>query len=958
MNRSDFKSGLSDLDLAISAHGLAADQDELSPPEGAEGVQVASVGGQAAGRWAAKAFGSERAKLYNRSSRELVKNKPVKPEPTSIDDVNKALDSFGKDKAQPVMGPPEEGMGALADIEHPDQLTALVEQAGSAKFPDQRTWQEVQARTDTVSKVMNELKPITEGRQGGVLSDVQLHGVSRIVATAFDDVESVMAKIAAGTETPEDMLRLATAKNTYEVMHGYLKGQGSEVGRALNSLKMTGEAVKNKDLAAYEKMTSGEQGEQFTGKIKEWADAISRRMAKGDSIGKAMEWGAASLKGDWTRIAVEFWKNNQLSGIKTHVVNNASVMMHGVYENVVIRPTAAAIGAVRTGGRQGADRVHSEELLAPVYSAYAGVRGWTGLFADNFTSGKSAFNALDKVEDSGALKNMINDLPIPGAAKTGLDYATSGSFKLLSATDEAHRGIAFTQELYALSSRQASKEKLTGEAHIRRMNELLDSPPEEMYEAAMTHAKQMTFTDVEQKGWIASTSKALRVMVGEIPPLQFIIPYVNTPSNLLRVGMEMSPLAPLSKRLRDDIAAGGAKGDIAMAKIVAGMGMGALYWQLHEAGVMTGSGPADFRAQEMMKAEGWQPYAITGGESMYGMERMDPFTKSVKFTESLASFAGAMDRAKYAATDEDKENAFLQGVMHLVNGMLEDQWMEQASGFMSAIEGQEAFEKYVARTAAGFIPYHALAKSATDFQQKGRPQLSQDKIKSSIVEMMEDQIRGNFPDLGQPDQHFVRVKRNWDGQVHMPGQGMFSAGASPFPATELELDDLSGALLANGVVPPEPDSVIDLGVKQFSLLQIDPSGRLYDNYIEIVGEQRRIAIREVADHEIQGAMEDAIAEGFKPDGPGSAAQIALLKGIEAGNKAGKGVFFENLKQVMEDNPEIMADSPHAGILAEFVADWELFVEQSVYERDDHWLEGPVQYDPSRGPYDSLIPEMK
>ena len=953
MNRDDFKSGLTDLDLAISAQGLAADQDELGPPEGAEGVQVASVGGQAAGRWVAKLFGKERAKLYGRDPRALVKNKPDKATGhTTSEDAMDALTRYKGDKTQTTQPIDAEGGATLPVIESEDELTSLIEAAGSAKFPDQRSWAEVKARTDTVAKVMEELKPITEGRQGGVLSDVQLHGVSRIVSTSFKDVERLMAKVAAGTDTPEDLIKLANAKGTYEVMHSYLQGQSSEVGRALNSLKMTGDALTDQNFAAYEKMTAGEQGGEWVNELKQWTDAIAKRVEKGDTLGKAMGSVHSLIKNDKIKMAVEFWKNNQLSGITTHAVNFASVAGHLAYEKAMVRPLAAGIGAIRKGVVGGEQPIQGDEIVAPYYSAYVGLRGFVGLGWDNLKSGHSAFNAVDKVEDSGALKNFIDSLPMSDTSKKVADYASSASFKLLTATDEAWRAVGFTQEMYGLASRQASKEGLRGDLHVARMNEILDDPPFAMYDQALTSAKQMTFTDLEDRGWIAATSKALRVMVGEIPPLQFIIPYINTPSNLLRVGMEMSPLAPVSKRLREDIAAGGVKADIAMAKMTMGMGMGVMFWQAVESGVLSGSGPDDFAAQELLKADGWQPWAIQGENQVWTMERMDPFTKGAKFTESLGFFLGEMDKAKYAATDEDKEDAFARGILYLVSGVMEDQWMEQASSFIKVLEGQETFDKYIARTGAGFVPYHALASSINKFGQQGRPQLTQDSIESSILGMMEDQIKGNFPDLGQPNQHFVRPKRNWDGEVHRPLQTDFAAGASPWGPIELNYDPMSAELFEHGVTPSEPSPILTIEGKSFSLQTLDESGRLYDEYLKSVGKMRREIVKEVI---ADSAYQDAKTEFA--EGPNSYAARELNKAMAEGKKAGEGMFLEGILATMKKYPEIQNDlnMRFAAQGIDSIAD---VIEEAILEPEKSELKGPVVGQPPRQRFEYPIPEMK
>ena len=947
MNRSDFKSGLFDLDLAISAQGLAADQDELSPPVGEEEkpkVQVASLP-SATGKWATKIFGPERSKLYTgHTAKDMAKNKPKNPadqHATTMDAMD-ALRQYQGDKTKVT---PQQGTG-LPPIETSEQLGQLIEQMGSAKFPDQRTWQEVQGRTDTVAKVMEELRPIAEGRQGGILSDVQLHGVSRIVSTAFKDIERLSAKFADGTETPEDILKMAHAKNTYEVMHSYLEGQGSEVGRALNSLKMTGEVLGDQNFAAYEKITGTEQGANWANGVRMWVDAIQKRVDNGESVGKATQTLWAVVKGDKTKMLVEFWKNNQLSGIKTHVVNNASVAAHVMYERAAVRPVASVIGHVRHALAGGEQPIRADEVLSPFYSSYAGLRGWMELGWENLATGKTHFNATDKVEDSGALKSFIDDLPMSDTKKKVADYATSASFKLLTASDEANRAVGFTQEMYGLASRQASGEGLSGEAHVARMNALLDDPPVEMYSQAMTHAKQMTFTDVEDKGWIAVTAKAMRGFVGKVPPLQFIIPYINTPSNLLRVGMEMSPLAPISKRLRDDIAAGGVRADIATAKMTMGMGMGIMYWQLYESGVLTGSGPEDYRAQEMLKADGWQPWSLQIEGQTWMMERMDPFTKSAKFTESLAFFLGEMDKAKYAATDKDKEDSFARGILYLVDGVMEDQWMDQASGLMKALEGKESWDKYLARTGAGFVPYHAALKSWNEFGQEGRPQLTSDSIRSSFSDMVEDQIQGNMPGSS----HFVRVKRNWDGDMHKPEQTDFAAGASPFGPIELKSDQLTKELFEHGVIPQEPSPIIEVGGKQFSIKQLDDTGKAYDAYLKSVGKARRHQVREVV---ANSAYQKAKAK--HPKGPNSYAARELTGAIARGKDVGKKLFLaEFLGWLSEDENS----SIRTNLNRRFATDMAVMLKEAIETPELSELEGPVVGQPPRQRFEYPIPEMK
>ncbi len=334
---------------------------------------------------------------------------------------------------------------------------------------------------------------------------------------------------------------------------------------------------------------------------------------------------------------------------------------------------------------------------------------------------------------------------------------------------------------------------------------------------------------------------------------------------------------------------------------------------------------------------------------MWGMDRMDPFVKSAKFTESLASFVGLMDKAKYAAHPAEKEASFANGVLHLVNSMMDDQWLAQASGFMKALEGDEPFEKFVARTGAGFIPYHAAFKSAKKFQDPAAPQLSQDKIQSSIMDMMGQQIEGNFPTIEglRYGSKYVRPRRNWDGTILMPEQTQFASGASPWGPTKLKADPVPRELFENGLAPPEPSSVINLGMKQFSLLQFDDSAMIYDDYIQMVGESRREIIAKMVNH-----PNYARAKEEHGSGPTSHIAIELAKGLSQGKKVGTHKFLGKMRDSLVNNPAYQIKMNNK-LGLDFLA----LIKESI-EHPNTYLVGPVKGTPTHEPYEYPIPEMK
>lgn len=65
--------------------------------------------------------------------------------------------------------------------------------------------------------------------------------------------------------------------------------------------------------------------------------------------------------------------------------------------------------------------------------------------------------------------------------------------------------------------------------------------------------------------------------------------------------------------VRADIAAGGARRDIALARITTGSLLIATAADMAMSGIVTGRGPSDRRERQAMERGGWQPYSIKVG---------------------------------------------------------------------------------------------------------------------------------------------------------------------------------------------------------------------------------------------------------------------------------------------------------------------------------------------------------
>src|SRR5690606_27937832 len=204
--------------------------------------------------------------------------------------------------------------------------------------------------------------------------------------------------------------------------------------------------------------------------------------------------------------------------------------------------------------------------------------------------------------------------------------------RLLTAEDELFKGVARRMELIGLAARQAHREGLKGEAAQARIAELVADPTDEMFERALDYGRYLTF----QRSLGPLAQKVSGVTQDSLIAKIFL-PFVRTPTNLIKFAAERSPAAPLLKEWRRDFMAGGARRDLAVAKALLGTGLGMAMYEGALRGHITGSAPSDQKRSRLLYADGWQPYSIRIGDRWYSYKRLDPFSTTIGVAADLAT---------------------------------------------------------------------------------------------------------------------------------------------------------------------------------------------------------------------------------------------------------------------------------------------------------------------------------
>lgn len=263
----------------------------------------------------------------------------------------------------------------------------------------------------------------------------------------------------------------------------------------------------------------------------------------------------------------EYWRASILSGPQTHVVNVVSGVTFGLYESTFKKlATATQADIARMFGLKPDAASLSDipsmlsAVLPSIKQAFAdGLRAWK---EDSRVFDAYAMQVLD--DQGGVFKEQSH-----AAIKGKKGAIIRSPFRLMGMADEFVKSFFTRIEVAAQARQIARNENLTGEAFRLRIAELME-PGSLAWERALGGAKRITFQNEEVSvngapiklgGPLASGSRAIdaidgaanlikRTKKGDFGGLlrglsHFIFPFVDTPTNIFKMGVQMSPVGGL-----------------------------------------------------------------------------------------------------------------------------------------------------------------------------------------------------------------------------------------------------------------------------------------------------------------------------------------------------------------------------------------------------------------------------
>lgn len=181
--------------------------------------------------------------------------------------------------------------------------------------------------------------------------------------------------------------------------------------------------------------------------------------------------------------------------------------------------------------------------------------------AENFNLGDNGFSKLFDVLGKGATLNRIPT-------------------KFLTVADAWFKNGEYRSEIYALAFRDAMGKYNNGVLKRENMAayiaDIVSNPTKDMQKTAFEAAQYITFqTPIGKRGDFLDAAKAAQYVKNKAGPMSwftnYYFPFVQTPTNILGFSLERTPILQFAlKRFRDDLKAGGARAEIAKARMALG----------------------------------------------------------------------------------------------------------------------------------------------------------------------------------------------------------------------------------------------------------------------------------------------------------------------------------------------------------------------------------------------------
>lgn len=609
----------------------------------------------------------------------------------------------------------------FARIDTPDDIKTAIQQLADAAAPDinnahrgTQTFEQIKLNASQ----QNAWDVLQQRRAGAPLNAEQSVAARQLWVSSADKV-SELAQQASKAPSEENLFAFRKMLSVHAAIQKEVIAARTETARSLASWRIpVGSSTER--LRDIESVLNMEGGPEVTRLLAERVGALSRAGLH-QELDAVIEKGAAAK----TVSAVqEAWINGLLSGPQTHVANtisNTAVMGLRMAERATGAKIASLLGSEDSivageANAQWFGMVQGAKDMARYYTKTAQAVGEAGI--DSLTQRQLVSpEAIQSPAESLRLSGPTKLEYTPSISSEAFGISSSGFLgrsadymgmlirtpgKAMQMEDELFKTMGYRMELNSQALRQATKEVNQGiiqpDAIKNRIAELIANPPENLHLAAVDSALYQTFTNAPGK-----LAQGLSRMTAQYPALKVLLPFVRTPANILKFTFERTPLAPFMSSFRADVAAGGARRDLALAQMAVGTTMMLAASDAALNGQVTGRGPVEKGQRQALQREGWQPYSVKLGDRWVAYNRLDPVGSLIGLA---ADTTETLQNAQHDALDDaDTEKLAVAATVAFAGNIVNKTYLSGLSSFIAALnEPTISAETWAQRLAGSIVP--------------------------------------------------------------------------------------------------------------------------------------------------------------------------------------------------------------------------------------------------------------
>lgn len=532
------------------------------------------------------------------------------------------------------------------------------------------------------------VRQLLSRRKGQAFNAEEVTAARNILVASGERLAAMAKKVSSGLATDLDKFAFQKMLTVHYAIQAQVSGMAAEAGRALRAFGISAAEPAGRLKQIKEIMQNMSEGKS----AEDLAVMISTVTEAGGNVNVFTR---QAFKANGWDMLMEAWINGLLSGPVTHAVNVTSNTLFAMMQ-IPERLIAAGIGRILPGEAE----IHASEAAAQAFGLLEGLKDGFKLAARALAKGESS-DLMGKVDlprraiTAENLKDTLMGKALKYLRSTELEQGgpvaravdllgeiVRAPGRALMSEDELFKSIGYRMELRARAFRQAASEGLKGKAMAARIQEILNDPPDDIHLAAIDAARYQTFTDK-----LGDPGRAFQSLIGKARPLRLVVPFFRVSANIMKRFYERTPVPALEALLRkngfrEDILAGGARRDLALARVSLGSMVMSVMGYMASQGIVTGGGPADPVLKRHLRSTGWQPYSFKVGDKYYSYNRLDPIGMIFGIAADTAEIIGQLG-------EEDAGTLALAATMAAVKNITSKTWFYSLSQVISALDEPE-----------------------------------------------------------------------------------------------------------------------------------------------------------------------------------------------------------------------------------------------------------------------------